>query len=142
MNKSLTTYGVAMLELIIALSVLMVALGVGSTALTYSISLKKTRAKRDAAREAVGICLERLRTIDASALPSPSAGPEATRELGIPPDLRQVLPGAKCLVAASSLPENKNLRRLRVEIRWPESNETECGEIILRVPNLESSGKK
>lgn len=117
--------GFVMLELIVAMSVLMVALSAGLMALAGAAAGQRAQQQRHAAREAVMLTLERLRALNPAVFPS-SGQP---KELGLPPHLSSRLAGAHCRLSIS--PETGGLLRAKVEVTWPGTTYGESGETVL-----------
>ncbi|MCY3023847.1 MAG: hypothetical protein NTW87_33125 [Planctomycetota bacterium] len=122
--------GIILMELAVALTVILVAIGVGITAWGRAVAGKAVHERRAAAREAVALSLERIRALDA-ALVLP-AGQKA--DIGLPAQLARRLPGGRCELVVSPVSEARDLMRARVEVRWTGEKVPESGEIILRVP--------
>jgi hypothetical protein len=123
--------GFMFLELIIGIMVLMTALSIGLMAYNQSVASRRLRERRDAAREAVTLMLERLRAFNAAALPKPGE----SLDLGVPPHLTSALSGATCTLKISSM-EPATLVRAHVELRCAGLSTPESGEAVLNAAAL------
>jgi type II secretory pathway pseudopilin PulG len=123
--------GFSLVELGVALAVLMAAIVLAASAFAQAAAQARIHQRRVLAREAVVLGLERLRALDASALPAPGQ----TTDFGLPPGLPQRLPGATCALTLALLPGEPSLWRARLEVRVPGCSEVESGEALLRAPS-------
>lgn len=124
-----TPRGVFMMELMVGLSVIMIALTIGLFAYEQSVLARRARGTRDAARELVSISLERVRAIDAAALPKPGAA----LDLGVPAYLQSQLAGATCSLNVSDGPAPE-LKRIHVAVVCKGLAHPEMGEELIRIP--------
>ena len=130
--------GVAMIELTVGLGVILVALSIGLVAFEQSVLARRTRERRDAARELVSLSLERARTLDRQALPKPGA----TMVMGVPKQLQARLPGASCELSLAD-GQAPAIKRLHVEVRCPGLSKPESAdEIISLAPASAEKGTK
>lgn len=118
--------GFVLLELAFGIVVLMTALSIGMMALNQATLGRHLRERRDAAREAVALSLERLRAFRPSALPK--VGEKI--ELGVPPHLKTMLPGGRCTLTISSI-DTAGLVRAHVEVQCNGLKQSESGEAVL-----------
>jgi len=119
--------GFFLFELAVALSLFLVALGIGMTAFSESQRLRRIQDRRSAARELVSLGLERARALDSTQIPAPGA----KLNLGLPDALSTRLRGGVCELTRTVDTDNPALWRLRVEVRWPGKKESESGEIVV-----------
>jgi Tfp pilus assembly protein PilE len=119
--------GMAFLELIIALTVFAMALGIGLTAYSQALVARRQQACREAGREAVVLALERVRAFPASNFPTVGS----KMELGLPSELADRLPSASCQLSIA--PEAGGLVRASIEVHWKGANRPETGSELLRL---------
>lgn len=122
--------GLALVEMVVALSLILSAIGLGASAWAQAVNLRQLRDRRDAAREAVTAGLERVRALDNSRLPK--SGEKL--DIGFPKEFTTRLAGAHCMLTIAPVAEYDNLRRVRLEVEW-KAGQVESGEIILPAPH-------
>jgi hypothetical protein len=117
--------GIVLMELMTALTVLLAAITIGAGAVIQGSNMRREADARAAAREAVGLCLERVRALRSAELP-------AGADVALPPEIAARLPQATCRVSVAPLPGTPELLRARVEVRWRGGAKSESGEALLR----------
>ena len=121
--------GFSLLELGVALMVLLVAICIAGSALAQATVHDRMLQRRLAAREAVMIGLERVRAMDASALPKVGQ----TIDFPLPPESARRLPKTTGRLTVSPVENEAALLRVRIEVTIPGTKEVESGEALLRV---------
>lgn len=117
-----------MLELTVALLLILVAICIAGSALAQATLHERMLRRRLAAREAVMIGLERVRTMDAAALPE--AG--QTIDFPLPPESARRLPKSTGRLTVTTVESVPALLRVRIEVPIPGTQEVEEGEMVLR----------
>lgn len=120
--------GFALMELMVAFGVMAMAMGLGLMALHMTGRLKRQQGCRDAAREAIELGLERIRSLDQKELPQPGK----TQAFTLPPDIAARLPGGRCDLNVLGVKDDPSLLRVRLAVGWASSKETISGEILLQ----------
>jgi type II secretory pathway pseudopilin PulG len=116
--------GIVLLEACVTLAIIAAAIALGISAWRQGTDYRRAYERREAAREAVTLALERLRSLDPAALPK--AG---SVTIGLPPGYGARLPGGTCEVLTKE--EEGGLLRVRVEVRWTGAKGVESGETLL-----------
>ena len=120
--------GVQLLEMTVALLLILVAICIAGSSLAQATLHDRLLRRRLAAREAVMIGLERVRTMEAHLLPK--AG--RTVDFPLPPESAKRLPRSTGQLTVSSVDGTPALLRVRIEVLIPGTKEIEEGEIVLR----------
>ena len=121
--------GFALVELMVAFGVIAIALAIGMMALHTAGSLKRRQDRRTAAREAIEVCLERVRALDRTALP----GPGKSAALALPPAIATRLPDGRCTITCEPVEGEARLLRVRLSVGWAGSDEKVEGGFLLPV---------